>query len=187
MNHRNVKHCFTGVGTVLIVFAQPSVLPKPAERPFHNPPFGQDDEAFGLIGALDDFQTHLPVAAQQRYPGLQAAGVRAIGPDTAQAGKLMPQDAQQLLGSITILHVGGGHHHSNAQSQGVHEDMALAPVDLLGAIEPVGTTPISCFDGLRVDNARTGLAVASFEHAEVAAQDIIDPFPGAVTTPAPEV
>ena len=70
MNHRNVKHCFTGVCAVLIVLAQPSALPKPAERPFHDPPFGQDDEAFRLIGTLYNLQTHLPIAAQRYHPDL---------------------------------------------------------------------------------------------------------------------
>jgi hypothetical protein len=67
------------------------------------------------------------------------------------------------------------------------EDMALAPVDLFGTIKPVVPTAIGGFEGLRVDNRSAGLAVAAFEDAEVAAQHIIDAFPGAVKTPLPEI
>jgi site-specific recombinase XerD len=63
MHHRDVNHGFTGVGTVLIILTQSPVFPKPAERPFYASPFRQNTEAFGLVGALDDFQTDFPIAA----------------------------------------------------------------------------------------------------------------------------
>src|SRR5439155_24880096 len=65
--------------------------------------------------------------------------------------------------------------------------MALAPCDQLGAIEPVIPASISIFDGLGVNNRCAGLAVPAFEDPEVAAQRIVDQFPGAITTPSPKV
>src|SRR2546421_4965188 len=99
----------------------------------------------------------------------------------------MPQDTQKELGSATILHTCGGHDYHDEQSQGVHEDMPLAPVDLLGAVEPVVTTTIGRCEGLRVDHACARLPVTSREYAEVTAQDIVDPFPGTIFSPAPKI
>jgi hypothetical protein len=39
-----------------------------------------------------------------------------------------------LLCAITVLDTGGGQDHSQDQPEGVHEDVALPPVDLLGRV-----------------------------------------------------
>ena len=65
--------------------------------------------------------------------------------------------------------------------------MALAPVDLLGAVESVVTTAIGGCDALRVNNRCAGLAVATFQNPEVTAQGVIDPFPRPISAPAPTV
>jgi hypothetical protein len=70
MNHRNVNHCFPGVSAVLIVFAQASVLPKPAEHPLYNPPLGQNDAVLGCVRTFDDLQGDLAIAAKHCHPGL---------------------------------------------------------------------------------------------------------------------
>ena len=186
MNHRNVKHCFPGVGMVLIVLTQPAILPTPAERPCHDPSFGQDNAALHLVGTLDHRQAHRPIAAQQWPPRLQPPRLRAIGPEPAQAGQPMAPEAQPLLGSITLWHVGGGPHHSKEPSQGVHEAMALAPGALLGAVAPVSPTARGRGDGRRVDPPCAGLAVASCAHTEIATHDRVEPLPGAIVPPAPQ-
>src|SRR5919199_3480820 len=65
--------------------------------------------------------------------------------------------------------------------------MPLTPFDQLGAIEAMVTAWLRRFDGLRVDKRRTRLALASFEDAEVTAQGIVEPFPDAVSPPAPTI
>ena len=186
MNHRNVKHCFPGVGMALIVLTQPAILPTPAERPCHDPSFGQDNAALPLVGTLDHHQAHRLRAAQQWHPRLQPPRQRAIGPEPAPAGQPMAPEAQPLLGSITLWHVGGGPHPSKEPSQGVHEAMALAPGALLGAVAPVSPTARGRGDGRRVDPPCAGLAVASCAHTEVATHDRVEPLPGAIVPPAPQ-
>src|SRR5215510_16075250 len=61
--HHNVKPGFAGVGTVRSGLAQPSLRATPAERPFHPPPFGPDDEALDSLGTLDHLQAYFPRAA----------------------------------------------------------------------------------------------------------------------------
>jgi hypothetical protein len=45
MHHDHIDHGFARVRPILIILAQAPVLPKPAERPLHDPPFGQNDDA----------------------------------------------------------------------------------------------------------------------------------------------
>src|ERR1041384_3387394 len=187
MDHCHINHRFAGVREILVIFAQPTVLVKPAECAFDDPPLRQDYEAFEAVGALDDLQADLAIPAQQRHPGLQEARIGAISPNAAQPREPMPQEAQKELGAVTILHACGRHHYSNEQPQRVYQDMALAPFDLFGTIKACGPSAIGGLDALRVDNRGAGLAVAAFQDAEVTAQGIVDPFPGTIFSPAPKV
>ncbi len=168
MDHRHIDHRFTGVREILVILAQPPVLVKPAERPLDDPPFWQDDEALDRIGAFDNVQADLALAAQQRHPGLQEAGIGTISPNTAQTGEPMPQEAQQALGAVAVLYARGGYHHRDEQPKRIHEDVPLATFDQFGPVKACVASAVGGFDGLRVDNRRTGLAVTAFEHAEVA-------------------
>ena len=56
MDHRNVNHGLTTCREVFVVFAQPTVFPKPAEGALNNPSFWQKYEAFHLIRTLDNLQ-----------------------------------------------------------------------------------------------------------------------------------
>jgi hypothetical protein len=46
----------------------------------------------------------------------------------------VPQDVQDLLRPITVLDTGGGNNHGQDQPEGVHEDVTLAPFDLLARV-----------------------------------------------------
>jgi hypothetical protein len=77
MHHNDIiNHCFASVRPILIVLAQTPVLPKPAECLLHDLSFWQADEAFDMIGTLDDLQTDLPIAAQQRHSGVSLRSVK---------------------------------------------------------------------------------------------------------------
>jgi len=56
MDHRHVDHRLTARREVFVVFAQPALFSKAAAGSLNNPSFGQQHEAFGLIGTLDHFQ-----------------------------------------------------------------------------------------------------------------------------------
>jgi hypothetical protein len=169
MHHDHRDHGCARVRPILIILAQTPGPPPPAARPLHAPSFGQDDEALDLLGTLDDLQAHLPIAAQQRYPGLQHTGVRAIGPDTAQARTPLSQDVPHACGAVTIWDARGSHPHGAEHPQRVDQRVTLAPFALLGAITPVGSTTIGRVDGLGANKRRTGLLGASCGDAEVLA------------------
>ena len=48
----------------------------------------------------------------------------------------MPEDAEELLGSITILHTGRRDDDREEQSEGIDEEMPLAALDLFAGIVP---------------------------------------------------
>src|SRR5262249_38735781 len=50
----------------------------------------------------------------------------------------MPQEAQQELGSVAILHTRGGHNDGHEQPQRIHQDMALAAFALLSPVKTFG-------------------------------------------------
>jgi hypothetical protein len=49
MDHHHRDHRLTGGGEVFIVFTQPAVFSKPAEGPFNDSPFGQQNKTLGMI------------------------------------------------------------------------------------------------------------------------------------------
>ena len=187
MDHDHIEHRVARVWPILIVLAQAAVCATPAECPLHAPPFWHDDEAVPLVGTLEDLHADFPMAAQQRHSGLQHTGVRPIRPYPAPPGKPVTQEAQQLLGPVTVLHARRGHHDGDEPPQRVHEDMALAPVAPLGAIAAVLPAAVGGVDGRRVEKGRAGWAVAACQAPEVPAPRRIDPLPGAVTTPLPAI
>jgi hypothetical protein len=48
----------------------------------------------------------------------------------------VPEDRQKTFRPVTVLHIGGGHHYREDQSEGVHKDVTLTPFDLLARIVP---------------------------------------------------
>ena len=116
MDHRHVDHRLTARREVFVVFAQPAVFPKPAEGAFHHPPFWQQDEAFGLIRALDDLQTNPATGTKPEQPCGKETRIRAIGPNQTQSRQAMTSHGQSHSGTITILKVCTRDHDSQQES-----------------------------------------------------------------------
>ena len=81
MEHGDIDHGLTTCCEVFVVFAQSAVFPKLAEGPFDHPSFGEKNEAFGLIGALDDLQANPTTGPKPEQPTRQRAHGSAIGPN----------------------------------------------------------------------------------------------------------
>ena len=132
--HRQVNHVLARVGQSLVIFAQPSKAIEPSEGALDNPPLGQQDEAFLLGWALDDVQANPAVGSQFPDPLDQSAGVAAIGPDLQQAREAVGDFFQHQAGAGRILRACGMHDRHQHQTQRIHQQMALAPLDLLGCV-----------------------------------------------------
>lgn len=65
--------------------------------------------------------------------------------------------------------------------------MTLATFDLFGAVKACSPAAVGGFDRLRIDNRGARVPRAAFERAQIAAQGVMDAFPGAIASPAPKV
>jgi hypothetical protein len=111
MDHDHVNHRLTGLWQKLVVLTQAAVAIEPPQGALHNPPFRQEEEAFGPLRPLDHLDADFPPGPQLPQPGDEVPSIGLIGPDQAQAGELMSQDVQEQHGPVAVLHLGGGDDH----------------------------------------------------------------------------
>ena len=89
-------------------------------------------EANNAARALDDLGGDV---GPQLRPVDQTPGVAAVGEDRLDQGEGAAREAQDALGAVAILHVGGVHLDGQQAAVGVGQDVALAPMDLLAGVE----------------------------------------------------
>jgi hypothetical protein len=135
VDYDDPDHRLTGLRQQFIILAQPSVAIQSAEGPLDNPARGDDLKPLGRSGPLGDLQTHGPVQAQPLDPRYQLPRIGLVGPDGPQSRTLVPQDHEQALGAIAVLHIGGRNDDGQDQPEGIDENVPLAPFDLLVDIE----------------------------------------------------
>ena len=127
----------------------------------------------------------IPAPAQRHLRDLTRYRIQ---PQMVHAGELRTNGlGQQPLDPITV-HAGGRVHVERTdQAFGVHQHVARAPDQLLGAVVAAHAAHLGGLDGLAVDRARTGLRIASQADAQALAQEPMHPFPGAVEPPGAQI
>jgi hypothetical protein len=73
------------------------------------------------------------------------------------------------------------------QAEGVHQQMALAPLDQLAAINALEPAPLDRLDGLAVQDCGGWLRIATSGPTDIRSQVVVPLLPGAVVTPATAV
>jgi hypothetical protein len=124
-------------GQSFIVSTMATVIAPPRERAFNRPAPGNHVEALPLCGGrgLHVDCVRLLQAAPPRFQPLGRIG--PINPSVPQ-----PRDtrgnlrAQPLDQSPAILGIRRRHHHGHEPPQGVDQEMPLAPLDLVVAVNP---------------------------------------------------
>jgi hypothetical protein len=116
-------------GQLLVVPDGAAVLADPGECPLHHPPARQHLKDMPVAPG-HDLDGHL----HGRGPGGKLAGIYGISPDQADTAAGPVEVPQQRPGAVAVLDRGGSDHHGQQQARGVHRDMALAAIDLLGVI-----------------------------------------------------
>ena len=140
IDHREVDEVFSGLGEVLIVFAESAVTIEPGECPLDDPALGQHFEAFGRVTAADNFERP---AGELFDPLLQFPAVAAVGPELLQARAIESDLLDQLARPVAILHAGRMHHHAQGQSQGIDDNVALTSFNLLASVVTATRPPFS--------------------------------------------
>ena len=115
------------------ILSEPSASAEPGEGSFNDPAFGQDDEAPGLIGALDDLDVHTRQNAPKTV--LEARPlISAIGVELQKKGIEAEQGGHEKHAAIAILDVRGMHDGVHQEALRVDENVPLLAFDLLARI-----------------------------------------------------
>lgn len=133
MDHRPVDHRFAALCESFIVLAQSTVPAEPRKRPFHDPTFGQDDEAGDIAQTLDNLQRP---AAKRLRPSDELSRVAAVGPDDLELGEQAANLPQHKLGAVAVLDVGGVDNDSQNQTKHIDDDVPLSALDFLTRVVP---------------------------------------------------
>ena len=121
---------------VFPVLGETAAAVEPGEGSFDDPTAWQNLEAFGCIGAFDDFDLELRQDFRQRCLKLRPL-IAAIGKQLAKQREPAKQRRHHQQPAITILNVSRMNHGVQQQPNGVDEDMALLAFDLFAGIEPM--------------------------------------------------
>ena len=115
------------------ILCEPSATPEPCEGSFDDPAFWQDDKAFSLIRALDDFDVH---ACQYFRDGVaeHRALIAAIGVEFQQERIQAEHGRHDQCTAIAVLDIGGVHDGMDQQALRVDENMPLLALDLLSRV-----------------------------------------------------
>ena len=116
-----------------VVSRQAPVAADPGQGAFHDPAFGQHDEAPN-IAALHDLERPTTGAGDERAH--LGSGVATIGDDALDEWKAPPCLSQQRFGTVAVLDIGRLHVDVQQQALRVDEDVTLAPKDLLPSVVP---------------------------------------------------
>lgn len=133
MDHGELHEDGSDAGLSLVIAGETPVAADPGEGAFHDPALGQHHEASD-VAALDDLERPAAGAGDERAH--LRPGVAAIGDDALDEREAPPRLAQQRLGAIAILDIGGMDVDVQQQALRVDEDVALAAEDLLAGIVP---------------------------------------------------
>jgi hypothetical protein len=146
--HRQVDHHFAALGEVRILFTQPALAPNPGDRAFYHPPAWQDGEGrqgrrldiegipAPALGALNNVQGPFALLFHPMAQPLAAIG--HVGPDVLQPLARLVGSGQEPGRHIGVPQIGGVDEDTPHETRRLNEEMALAAVELLGAIIAVG-------------------------------------------------
>src|SRR6266545_3538831 len=183
--HRQLNPSFSARHCAFIVSHKAPMSHEPAKRALDNPPARQYRKALGRFGALDDLQFELgPVIADPLLKSLP--GVAAVYPELSQLGEPSCDPLQNLLSPVSLRTTGRGNDHAQQQSQGIHQNVPLASVDLFAGIK-ADLAPVAVgFDALTVQDGGGGLGVALLVGTNAGAQRVVESRPGVVQAPRAE-
>lgn len=158
-----------------------SVAAEPGQRSFDDPSAGQDLEALGNIGSLDDLDGPFADAAQ-RLAQL-VAGIATIGEEMAQPGEAVDDFGEQQRCPITVLDIGRVDYGMDQIALGVGQDMPLAALDLLARIIAARTAALGGLDALAIDDAGAGRGFTAMNLARGHQQGMVQRLPQPAVAP----
>jgi len=132
---------------VLPILGKPAAAIEPGNGTLDDPALGQHHEAFGLIGAPDDFSFE---ARQDFRQGVVEARplIGRVGKQLLQERIHPEQGRKQQDAAVAILDIGGMNDGVEQQTQRIYENVALLALDLLARVIAMRIDPGPPFSAL---------------------------------------
>jgi len=122
------------VVAVFPILGEPAAAVEPGEGALDDPALRQRDEAFDVIGAVDDLGFEMREEAGQGALKDRPL-VGAVGEQFSQEGKQSEQGRERRDTTVAILHIGGGDEAVEKQALRIDQNMALLAFDQLARVE----------------------------------------------------
>lgn len=167
MYHAYLNHSLAVLGAPFVVFAQASVASKPSECTFNYPTTGKCDEVFD--------------------PLQKPIGITCISPNEFETTKSTTGPHKDKFSTITVLGPRSVNYTHKQKSNDVDKDIPFSSIDLFASIKAAPSSRFRRFCALAVDEACTGIGLASSFQTQFCAQNIIGLLPYAHTAKQPEV
>ena len=175
----------TAFGQSFIVFTAATIEAKPSEGALHHPMTGQYGETSLLLRAGDRLKAK---AKTPRNPSLQRAAIGAVTPDKTQFLAETAASSEQLPCPIAVRQVGSSDQDGQCEYQRIDKKKPFPSCDAFAAI----VTPHTCrcmagLDCLTIDTASRWMLVSSDFMTNTHSDRLMQPAPGAIVPPLPEV
>lgn len=172
----------SGFGVSFKVFCKSAIDAEPCEGSLDDPAFWQDDKAFGVVGALDDFYGSWAVALRD------GAGISTIGHDFFNERETLRDAIQHKSRSVPVLDGGGMNVGVQNQPQNINGNMTFAAFDIFATVKAgIALRIRACFRGLGVDHRQCRAFLPALQIAHGPVQSVMDAFPCPVSLPVAEI
>jgi len=156
--HRQVNPSFSARLRAFVISHKASMSHEPAKRALDNPPARQYRKPWSIQSA-DDF--HFKLGPTILHPLLKILScIAAINPNLSHLGEPSCNPLENLLSPVSLGQLAGVTTTPQQQSQGIHQNVPLAPVDLFTGIKADLAPWPSAFDALTVQDGGGGLGPA---------------------------
>src|SRR5580658_7627957 len=182
--HGQIDHGLGDFGSPLAAAIETAIASQPAKGAFDHPAAGQDNKLGRRVRTFDNVQDAAEGALR---PGDQRSRITAVGPDALNASIDRQRFFEEQARSVAILDVGWQHHDHQQQAHGIDQNVALDAVDLFARVVAAHAAALAGFDGLAVDDASTGLALAVVDQTNLVAQVGMDAFQQPRLGPPPKI
>ena len=163
------------------------MLHKPAEGALDDPTLGQHFETALVLETGDNFQAQAASLAMRGDPGSESSTqIALIGPDATQPTEPLEGLGEESASAGLFRNIGRGHTNPEQQAQGVHQNVALAPFDLLARIVTPRSAVIGGTYRLAIEDGGGGLRTLAHLAADNPAQHLVNEFPQPLSAPSAE-
>ena len=186
-DHRNMDQGFGMFSFGFVVSHQAAVFHKPAKGSLDDPAFGQHGKAALVFETWHHLQAQGARFAMRGHPSCEGrTGIGLVGPEAAQPAKPLERPTEELAGATLFGEIGRSNANPQQQTQGVHQNMAFAPLGFLAGIITARPRMVGGTDRLAVEDGGRGLGSSPGLAPDKSSEDFVNECPQPLASPATE-